>query len=271
VNRRSAIVIAALTLAVLCSALRDSSAITLDWDQVPWTNGALNAALDIDPDRAGNDVTIAITGSTNRFTSGLVAPNPATPAITRAFDGGKAIGQNSLELAVDLGNMNHAVTFTLTFSATNYAAGVTNVSFNLFDIDKQATTNSNFEDQIRSIYATLTNGTQIAATITNLGSSVVLAGTGLAQTLTGIANAVDTGPESGAGNATISFLSDNIRSITFVYGSGSGAQADPTYQHIGIGDMEYSPVPEINPAWTALLSCLAAVGLVLRHRAIHRK
>ena len=190
--------------------------------------------------------------------------------MTRAFDGGLTPGRNSLELAVDFGNHTQGLTVTFSFSAA-YTAGVSNVSFSLFDIDKQATANSNFEDQVRSIYATLTNGTQIAATITNLGSSVTLAGVGLAQTLTGNANAVDLGDGSGAGNATISFLSDNIRSISFVYGTGSGAAADPTYQHIGLGDIEYSPVPEINPAWTALASCFAAGGLVLRHRANFRK
>lgn len=108
-------------------------------------------------------------------------------------------------------------------------------------------------------------------TITGLGSSVALAGTGLTQTLTGIANATHTGPSSGAGNATLSFLTDNIRSITFVYGSGSGAQGDPRYQHIGISDITYSRVPEINPAWSAVVSCLSAIGLILRHRASSRR
>ena len=256
-------------LAIVCLG-STAHAVTLDWNSTAWTPGSLSNAYDIDPGRAGTDLAIAVSGTTNRLANGLVAPNPATPAVTRAFDGGMSVGRNSLELAVDFGNVTQALTVTFTFSAA-YTAGVSNVSFTLFDIDKQATANSNFEDQVRTIYATLTNGTQIAATITNLGSSVTLAGVGLGQTLTGNANAVDLGTGSGAGNATISFLSDNIRSISFVYGSGSGAAADPTYQHIGIGDIDYSPVPEINPAWTALASCFAAGVLVLRHRANFRK
>jgi hypothetical protein len=260
-------------LLLWCSIAPARALVVLDWDQLAWSPGSLNNSYNIDPLRPGNNVTIGITASNNNlFQPGLVAPNPMTPAITRAFDGGTtAPGENALELALNLGNRNQSVTFTLTFSAASYANGVTNVSFSLFDIDKQANASSNFEDQVRTIYATLTNGTQIAATITNLGSSVALTGTGLSQTLTGIADAVDLGASSGAGNATISFLSDNIRSITFVYGSGSGAASDPTYQHIGIGDFTYSPVPEINPAWTAVLSCLAATGLILGHRRSHRR
>ena len=256
-------------LAIVCLGAT-AQAVTLDWNSTAWIPGSLSNAYDIDPGRAGTDLAIAVSGATNRLTSGLIAPSPMTPAITRAFDGGMIPGRNSLELAVDFGNQNQAVTVTFTFSAA-YTAGVTNVSFTLFDIDKQATAGSNFEDQVRTMYATLTDGTQIAATITNVGSSVTLAGNGFGQTLTGHANAVDLGTASGAGNATISFLSDNIRSISFVYGSGSGAASDPTYQHIGIGDIDYSPVPEINPAWSAVFSCFVAGGLILRHRANFRK
>jgi hypothetical protein len=90
-------------------------------DMVPWTTG--------------NDVSLAITGNTNLFTGGPVAPNHATAAITRPFDGGS--------------------------------------------IDKSAVSGgSNFEDQVRNIFVTLHNGTQIAATITNVRSSVALTGIG---------------------------------------------------------------------------------------------
>jgi hypothetical protein len=261
------------TLATIAATLcfcSSAQAIVLNWNNASWTPGILSNSFELDGSRAGTDLAIAVGGTTTRLAAGLVAPNPATPAITRAFDGGLTPGRNSLELAVDFGNHSQALTVTFTFSAA-YTAGVSNVSFSFLDIDKQATANSNFEDQVRSIYATLMNGTQIAATITNVGSSVTLAGAGLGQTLTGNANAVDLGTGSDVGNATISFLSDNIRSISFVYGSGSGAAADPTYQHIGIGDIDYTPVPEINPAWTALASCFAAGVLVLRHRANFRK
>jgi hypothetical protein len=265
--RRALVRIATVVLATVCLC-PTAQAVTLDWSTRTWTAGSLNNAYDIDPSRAGTDIAITVGGSTNRLTSGLVAPNPMTPAVTRAFDGGLSPGRNSLELAIDLTNQSQSLTVTYTFSAA-YASGVTNVSFSLFDIDSQATGSSNFEDQVRTIYATLTNGTQIAATITNIGSSVTPAGIGLAQTLTGNSNAIDLDAGSEAGNATISFLSDNIRSISFVYGGGS-TFADPTYQHIGIGDITYSPVPEINPAWTAVASCLAAAGLIFRHRANFR-
>jgi hypothetical protein len=154
----------------LCLAAAPAQAITLDWDAVAWPAGSLNNSFDIDPFRAGNDVTVAVTGTTNRLQN-IIGTTVATPAISRTFDGGLTPGQNSLHLALDLGNHNQAVTITMSFSNA-YTFGVSGVSFTIFDIDKQTATNSNFEDQIRGIYATLTNGTQIAATITNIGSSV---------------------------------------------------------------------------------------------------
>jgi hypothetical protein len=46
---------------------------------------------------------------------------------------------------------------------------------------------------------------------------------------------------------------------------------DPTYQHVGINGISFTPVPEINPAWSALGSCLLAAALILRHSAKFRK
>jgi hypothetical protein len=62
-----------------------------------------------------------------------------------------------------------------------------------------------------------------------------------------------------------------IRSFTFTYGSGTGTVPDPTYQHVGIHDISFKPVPEINPGWTAVGSCLLAFALILRHSAKFRK
>jgi len=81
----------------------------------------------------------------------------------------------------------------------------------------------------------------------------------------------DTGAGSGNSHVTISFGGAAITSFIFIYGSGSGTVADPTYQHIGIHDIAFTPVPEINPTWTAVGSCLAAFALILRHRGKFRK
>ncbi len=246
-----------------------ASATTVDWSTLSWTPGSLSNSYDVDPGSAGNDVTVAVSGNTGQLQPSLdsAAGNPQTPAITRAFDGGLGTSPKTLELAIDLANNTQAITVTMTFS-NNYAAGVSNISFKLFDIDLQNVSGSTFQDQIRLISATSTTGTSIAPTITGLGSAVSLTGTGLAQILTGNATSKDLNTSSGTGtsgdgNATISFNTTGIRSITFTYGSGS-LFSNPTYEHIGIYNLDYSVVPEINPTWFSLLSCGLLVGWNLR-------
>jgi hypothetical protein len=235
-----------------------ASAVLVDWSTLSWPSGSLSNSYNVDPGSPGNDVTVTVSGDTGQLQPSLVSPNPQTPAITRAFDGGLGTSPKTLELAVNLANNAQSVTVTLNFSAA-YAAGVANVSFKLFDVDLNNSGGSTFQDQIRSISATSTTGTPIAPTITGLGSEVSLTGTGLAQILTGTANSRDlnTSPGSGTsgdGNATISFNTTGIRSITFTYGSGS-LFANPTYEHIGIYNIDYSVVPEIDPCWFSFIAC----------------
>jgi hypothetical protein len=74
--------------------------------------------------------------------------------------------------------------------------------------------------------------------------------------LTGQSSTNDLGAGSDLSNATITFNATDIRSITFTYGSGS-LFADPTYQHIGIYNLDYTIVPEPG----ALGICLMVAGL----------
>ena len=236
---------------------------------MPWTNGSLINSLDVDPARPGNDVTVSVSGDTPQLQPELASPNPMTPAVTRAFDGGLSPGQNTLSLAVNFTNQSQVITVTVDFSA-QYAQGVTNVSFTIFDVDFSNTSGNTYQDQLTSIRAVGIDGTLIAPTITTSANNT-LSGTGLNQVVNGIASTSDTGANSGRGNVTISFGTTAIRSFTFTYGSGSGTVADPTYQHIGLHDITFTPVPEMNPAWSAALSCLAAGLLIFRHNARHRR
>lgn len=214
----------------------------VDWSALTWPAGSLSNSYDVDPATSGSDVTVTIGGDTGQLQPALVSPNPQTPAITRAFDGGLGTSPKSLELALDLSNNSQFVTVTIDFSAL-YSAGVSNVSLQLFDIDSNNSGGSTYQDVIRAIYATSITGTQIAPTITGLGASVSLTGTGLNQVLSGTGSVVDLGAGSGAGDATISFNTSGIRSITFTYDSGT-MFVNPTYQHIGIYNIDYQVVPE---------------------------
>jgi hypothetical protein len=262
----------ALALALLATA-SPAAAIVLDWDSATWTNGSLSNSFDVDPYRAGNDLTVTISGSTAQLQPGIVAPNPPSPTITTGLEGGLSPGQKSLELAVNFTSQSQFITVTVDFSAL-YAQGVENVSFTIFDVDfddVNGSSPSHYQDQLRSISALSIDGTTAVAPTITVSPNNSRTGTGLAQVVTGNVSTVDTGAGSGAGNVTISFGTSWIKSFTFTYGSGTGTTNDPTYQHIGIHDISFTPVPEINPAWSAVLSCAAAAGLVLRHRSICRR
>jgi hypothetical protein len=242
----------------ICAFAGTAPAALVDWSASNWPAGSLSNSYDVDPSNPGNDVTVTIGGDTGQLQPSLASGNPQTPAITRAFDGGLGTSPYTLELALDLTSNTQSVTFTLNFSAL-YAAGVSNVSFTIFDIDADNTSSSKYQDVISSIYAISTTGTHIAPTITNVGANVSLTGTGVSQVLTGQVSTVDLGAGSGAANATISFNTSNIASITFTYGSSS-MFADPTYQHIGIYNIDYEVIPEPGTLGVCVVVLCLALG-----------
>jgi hypothetical protein len=245
-------VITAVCLAFCLAGARTAHALVLDWDTVAWANGSLSNSYDLTGD-AVNDITVAWTSQnsgvwTNDPTTGML-----TPAINQTMTGGLLTGENSLNVAANL-HTNSRVTLQLSFTGTQ--PGAANVSFTLFDIDLTAD-----RDEITNIYGVAPDGTHIAATITNIGSNVVLSGTGLGQTLTGQLALPN---DSSNGNATISFGSTVITDVFFTFGNSSGP---PRFQDLGMGDITFTPVPEINPAMASAVSCLLAVGLtVFAHR-----
>jgi hypothetical protein len=249
-----------------CGVAHNSSALVLDWSTVTWPAGSLNNSYDVDPAKPGNDLTVTVSGDTSRLLPSFTAPNPQTPAITQTFQGGFGSVPFSLELRVDYQNTAQAISVTVDFSPL-YALGVTNVSFTIFDIDS-----ATYVDQIGSITALSIDGvTQVAPTISGVGTSVTLAGSGLIQTLSGNATVADSGAGSGDGNATITFDSA-IKSFTFTYGSGAGAPADPTTQKIGLFNIDFiAVVPEINPAVASVILCLLAVGLLHAKDRVRRR
>jgi len=245
-------------------------AVVVDWDALTWTPGTLTNSYDVDPAQTGNDITVTVTGNTGQLQPEILSPYPQTPAITTNFQGGLGTAQNTLSIAVNFTNQSQSVTVTIDFSAL-YSLGVQNVSFTLFDFDFASGGSSNYQDKLSGITALSIDGTTLVAPTITTSSANTLTGSGLTQVVTGTASVADTGATSGNGNVTISFGTTAIRSFTFTYGSGSGTVADPTYQHVGIHDITFTPVPEINPTWTAVGSCLAAAALIIRHSAKFRK
>jgi hypothetical protein len=255
VRVRISVFAAAVFLALLGGAATPARALILDWDAVAWADGSLNNSYDLNGD-AVNDVTVDITSQQPNIWTTDPATGTQTPAVNQSLTGGLVPAENSLNLAANLKTQSN-VTIHLSFTGGLYP-GAEDVSFTLFDID--VTTNS---DIIEGIFAIALDGTFVPATITNVGSAVTLTGTGFGQVLTGNTAAAD---NSSNGNATISFGSTIITDVFFTFSNTSGA---PRFQNIGIGDVTFTPVPEMNPAVTAAASCLAAIVLtiVLQRRA----
>lgn len=234
-------------------------ALVLDWDAVTWAPGSTTNSFDLNGD-AINDVTIALTTQDQASWTLDPATGTQTPVVNQSLTGGLSPAENSLNLSANLKTQSN-VWISISFTSTQPGFAATNVSFTIFDID--VTTNS---DIIESIVGLALDGTYVPATITDVGSGVALTGAGFAQTLTGqqpVAN------NSSNGNATISFGSAIVTNVYFNFSNSSGTHQ---FQNIAIGDISYTPVPEINPAIASAGSCLVAVGLMaLVHRRAKRK
>jgi len=252
-------------IAALQAVAPSSRALVLDWGSVMWPNppgdpnpDPLDNTYDVAPSQAGSE-RIQVTGSTEAFASG-------SPAINANLEGGQGTNNLSLNFELDFGRDDQSITVVVTFE--NYPLGVEGVSFALFDIDRDADSIS--IDQIRSISATAVDGvTAIAPTISNVGSAVTLSGSGFTYTLTGNSVAPDTGTGSNAGNATISFGSHTaIRSFTFTFGvDPTSARNPPPPSNIAMGDITFSPVPEVNPMPGVAGVLVASLWWIRRRRS----
>ena len=247
-------VFTAVLMALVGGAAPAAHALILDWDAVTWSDGSLINSYDLNSD-AINDVTVTITSQQANIWTLDPATGTQTPTVNQSLTGGLNPVQNSLNLAANLKTQSNV---TINLSFTGALPGAANVSFTIFDID--VTTNS---DIIDNIYGVAYDGTHIAATITNVGSAVTVSGSGLSYALTGNAAAAN---DTSDGNVTFSFGSTIITDVFFTFSNTSGA---PRFQNIAIGDVSFTPVPEMNPATTAAASCIAVMVLtvLLQRRA----
>jgi hypothetical protein len=228
-------VIMALSVLFLFSTLTQAD--TLDWDTVNWTDTTVPISQTFTVN--GVDITIAITGATNRFYT--TGPGGTPPDdVTNLTPGGV---QQSLYLAANYVNTTESLTVTVTFNSS-----VRDISFTIYDVDKSPSGNP-FEDQIRTISSTDGTNTYYAAVSGSSSNTAANSGTASA-TITGTAVSTD---GTANGNADISFTGNNVNSFTFTWGSGPGAPSDPLQQWIAISDITYTVVPEPSTYLTGLL------------------
>jgi hypothetical protein len=244
---------------------RSASAIVLDWSSYNpvWTHsgGVYTTSINFDSTNPGNDVTITISGDTGEFLTGYPYNSPGVNSI---ITGGEGSSEESLLLAFNWNSRNDSVTVTFDF---NYANGIQNLEFTLFDIDRldNNTANSGFRDYISDITGSYNGGGNIVPTITvedNDYTTVQNSG----KSTQGIRGEDGVADNSDNGNAYISFGTNVVDQISFTYGnwtgSGGKAPSDPGQQGIGIYDLTFdkkSKVPEVGPALVASTLCALAV------------
>jgi hypothetical protein len=242
-----------LLLALLVSP-HAAQAVVLDWDTLTWTSGAMSQAYNIDSSNSNNgstnDVFIAITGNTNRFAT--------QPTVNSSLTGGLSPVEDGLFLNMNYTNRTENITITV---GLNYSGGVSNLTFTLFDVDRQFGfgNDSDYTDKISSIIGRGTNGAVVLPTIvTNAGNALV--GSGSTQYVRGISSISDT---SSVGSVTFTF-SQAITNFSFTYGNEGNAPSNPGNQWITLYDISFDAkpkVPEWHPGLIASLLCFGLIGI----------
>jgi len=241
-----------------------AAALVLDWGTVAWTEGSLNNSYDVDFD-AINDITVSVTSNNGAGLQPYLGVSPQTPANNSVFEGGLGSTQNTLTIALNLDNAFQSITVTVSFAGLG--GGATDVSFQIFDVDA----GGGAQDEMTLIRGLSIDGSTLIAPIITPSRDNTLIGVGINQSVLGAGPTASTGANSGRGNVTISFGTEAIQSFTFTYGSTAAFGPNPAYQHFGIHNISFTPVPEVNPALLSVFSCLAAAGLILRRRLRGRK
>jgi hypothetical protein len=238
-----------------------SASVVFDWPASPgWTAGAPTAGqtntqsfTSVTP----NDITVSINNSGTgaqgmNFQAGYpqISSNP--------FTGGFS-GVNGLELLVT----SSQAFGTFTKTTVSFATPVTNLSFQIWDVDAVP---GQFVDKIANIQALAQGGATVGADSVNsavAGYNTVV-GTGLATVVLGTANA-NNGTNQGTINLT---FNGPITQFSFEWSNNDPALGQ---QGIALGPLTYTPVPEIAPPWSAAGACsMVIVFEFLRRRRSKR-
>ncbi len=239
----------ALSLFICAAALAlpsslQAATLTLDWNLVTWAPGQLSQSFDIDPSNPGNDVTITVSGNTNRISSSIIADTVIT--------GGVSPTNKTLKLITDFSSNLESIVVKIDF---NYFDGVSGVNYLLHDIDGDGST---WREEVRGIFAT-NGGPNFAPTdITTLNATPTfqIAGAGLNRLLTGNVIADDA---ASTGSASVSFGSQLTHSTSFRFGASTVGSFDPIDSGISLGAITFSNTPVPEPSSVMLV--LSAVTL----------
>ena len=247
---------AALTIAVVLLTAQSSQGNTFNWPTSPAFPagptggnsllqlygglGAVTLTNNVDPG----------TGTGGTWGSGFPVVNNTTTT------GGAAGNPNGLQLNITnqpttVSNIKFALAF-------GYNGGATGVSFTIWDVDSDGST---WTDKIANIVGITPTGTQVTATVTNVGGATnTITGSGtLTSTATGTSTNTNT---SNKGNVTIAFGATAIQSVEFIWTDSLATSRQN--QFIGISPITFTPVgsatPEVGTSFAALAVCVGVIG-----------
>ena len=222
--------------------------IIFSWPSSGWTAGAPGPGTTATQSFTSvmpNDITVAINNNGVAATGGTW--HAGYPAIDSTNETGGFSGTNGLQLFMaSQSSTSSYIKLTVTFSTP-----VTNLSFQIWDVDKSA---GQFADQITQIQALAVGGATVGAS--SVTSAVAgfntITGTGLSTVVLGTAGASNT---TNQGTIDISFAGP-ITQFSFEWlnnDPGLGQQA------IALGPISY--LPEVSPGWITALVCVVAAGV----------
>jgi hypothetical protein len=246
-----------LIAAFLISAGAAPASVVFNWPNGGWTAGAptggqtkTQSFTSVSP----NDITVSINNS-GAGPSGETW-NSGYPQISASPNTGGLSSTNGLQLYV---TSSPALTAYIKVTVS-FATPVTNLSFQLWDIDKSA---GQFADKIFNLQALTQGGSTVGAdTVSSAVSGYnSITGTGLSNVILGTNNASNT---TNQGTINVGF-NGPITQFSFQWSnndSGLGAQA------VSLGPLTYTPISESNASLLYSAPCFAAlaVDLIRRNR-----
>ncbi len=161
-------------------------------------------------------------------TSAAAGGAPTSQSV--AVDGTNTLGNTTgfLELQIDAATAGQGIVQTIEFDTPFPNTGVTNVSFDILDVDQDT-----FDDQVR-IIAYDPAGNVLPSNVVTLTAPPTVAISG--DSANGNATAA---PSDLSGNVSVSIAAE-IGKIDIIFTAGPDVIGDPTSQEIGIGPISYS-------------------------------
>jgi hypothetical protein len=216
------------------------ASVLLDWSTAP--QGTLQKVPGVDSYTTGNDfstVKVTVDGNTvaNPFPYGPA--DLQTPAITNTLFSGGTSGSSLSTVANFLPSGTGAVKFTINFFG--FKQGVKDVNFTLFDVDSFKHGSIN----VQEVVSFQTAGLTLTGSPDNMVSG---------NTVIGLTDTTNTGGGSGTGNVTVKSGNMPLHEIVFTFGTlAAGIDA---LQGFGIGNITFTPVPEVGQLAIGLIACL---------------